>query len=91
MQIFFSSERPEVHEKDADSFMAFIKRWLFGVHFVVDVFAQFERFMGRQVWRCIQARESGIFLKLRDEWLGICRNYAKSQMLLGHKMLLHDR
>ena len=59
--------------------------------FVVDVFAQFERFMGRQVWRCIQARESGIFLKLRDEWLGICRNYAKSQMLLGHKMLLNDR
>lgn len=25
----FSSERPEVHEQDADSFMAFIKRWLF--------------------------------------------------------------
>ena len=25
----FPSERPEVHEKDADSFMAFIKRWLF--------------------------------------------------------------
>ena len=55
------------------------------------IFAQFERFMCRQVRRCIQARESGIFLKLSDEWLGICRNYAKSQMLLGHKMLVNDR
>ena len=44
-RFFFSSERPEVHEKDADSFMAFIKRWLFVVHFVVDVFAQFERYV----------------------------------------------
>ena len=33
----------------------------FVVHFVVFL-AQFERFMCRQVWRCIQARESGIFL-----------------------------
>lgn len=42
---FFSSERPEVHEQDADSFMAFIKRWLFVVHFLVDAFAQFERYV----------------------------------------------
>lgn len=91
VQNFFSRERPEVHEKDADSFMAFIKRWLFGGHFVVDFCP---------VWKICAARFGAasrlgslefFWLILRDEWLGICRNYAKSQMRLGHKMLLNEK